>query len=168
QIRTDNATNIFTISDLETIWVWANVHESDMGKVHEGDFVRVKTIAYPDKEFTGTIKKIGTMLDPESRVIRVRTELVNKDGLLKPEMFANVVITPKNTVEVLAVPQSAIVLENNNYYVMKEAGHNVFEKVRIRIGKNYDRNTEVIDGLKEGDHIISEGSLFVLTGYNLK
>ncbi len=168
QIRTDNATNIFTISDLETIWVWANVHESDMGKVHEGDFVRVKTIAYPDKEFSGTIKKIGTMLDPESRVIRVRTELVNKDGLLKPEMFANVVITPKNTVEVLAVPQSAIVLENNNYYVMKEAGHNVFEKVRIRVGKNYDRNTEVVDGLQEGDHIISEGSLFVLTGYNLK
>ncbi|HWA33568.1 MAG TPA: efflux RND transporter periplasmic adaptor subunit [Cyclobacteriaceae bacterium] len=168
QIRTDNATNIFTISDLETIWVWANIHESDMGKVHEGDFVRVKTIAYPDKEFTGTIKKIGTMLDPESRVIRVRTELVNKDGLLKPEMFANVVITPKNTVEVLAVPQSAIVLENNNYYVMKEAGRNVFEKVRIRVGKNYDGYTEVIDGLSEGDHIISEGSLFVLTGYNLK
>ncbi len=168
QIRTDNATNIFTISDLETIWVWANVHESDMGKVHEGDFVRVKTIAYPDKEFKGTIKKIGTMLDPESRVIRVRTELVNKDGLLKPEMFANVVITPKNTVEVLAVPQSAIVLENNNYYVMKETGDKVFEKVRVRIGKNYDRSTEIVDGLKDGDHIISEGSLFALTGYNLK
>ncbi len=168
QIRTDNATNIFTISDLETIWVWANVHESDMAKVHEGDFVTVKTIAYPDKEFKGTIKKIGTMLDPDSRVIKVRTELVNKDGLLKPEMFANVVITPKNMVEVLAVPQSAIVLENNNYYVMKEVGKNSFEKVRIRIGKNYDRNTEVVDGLREGDHIISEGSLFALTGYNLK
>jgi cobalt-zinc-cadmium efflux system membrane fusion protein len=168
QIRTDNATNIFTISDLETIWVWANVHESDMGKVHEGDLVSVKTIAYPDREFKGTIKKIGTMLDPQSRVIRVRTELVNKDGLLKPEMFANVVITPKNMVKVLAVPQSAIVLENNNYFVMKEAGHNVFEKIRIRVGKNYDNNTEVIDGLKEGDHVISEGSLFVLTGYNLK
>ena len=83
-------------------------------------------------------------------------------------MFANVVIIPKNTVEVLAVPQSAIVLENNNYYVMKETGDKVFEKVRVRVGKNYDRNTEVIDGLKEGDHIISEGSLFALTGYNLK
>ncbi len=168
QIRNDNATNIFTISDLETIWVWANVHESDMAKVKEGDLVTVKTIAYPDKEFKGTIKKIGTMLDPQSRVIRVRTELVNKDGLLKPEMFANVIITPKNFVKVLAVPQSAIVLENNNYFVMKEVGHNVFEKMQIKVGKNYDHNTEVIAGLKEGDHIISEGSLFVLTGYNLK
>ncbi len=168
QIRNDNATNIFTISDLETIWVWANVHESDMAKVHEGDLVTVKTIAYPDMEFKGTIKKIGTMLDPQSRVIRVRTELVNKDGLLKPEMFANVIITPKNFVKVLAVPQSSIVLENNNYFVMKEVGHNVFEKVQIKVGKNYDRNTEVVAGLKEGDHIISEGSLFVLTGYNLK
>ena len=168
QIRTDNAMNIFTISDLETIWVWANVHESDMAKVHEGDLVTVKTIAYPDKEFKGTIKKIGTMLDPQSRVIRVRTELLNNDGLLKPEMFANVIITPKNFVEVLAVPQSAIVLENNNYYVMKEVGKNTFQKTQVRIGKNYDRNTEVIDGLKQGDHIISEGSLFALTGYNLK
>lgn len=168
QIRNDNAMNIFTISDLETIWVWANVHESDMAKVHEGDLVTVKTIAYPDKEFKGTIKKIGTMLDPQSRVIRVRTELVNKDGLLKPEMFANVIITPKNFIEVLAVPQSSIVLENNNYYVMKEAGHNLFEKVQILVGKNYDRNTEILDGLKMGDRIISEGSLFAITGFNQK
>ena len=108
------------------------------------------------------------MLDPQSRVIRVRTELINKDGLLKPEMFANVIITPQNYVRVLAVPQSAIVLENNNYYVMKEAGHNVFEKVQVRVGKNYDHSTEILDGLKEGDHIISEGSLFALTGFNQK
>ena len=168
QIRNDNATNIFTISDLETIWVWANVHESDMAKVHEGDLVTVKTIAYPDKEFKGTIKKIGTMLDPQSRVIRVRTELVNKDGLLKPEMFANVLITPKNYSLVLAVPQTSIVLENNNYYVMKVVDHDTFEKLRIRIGRNYDKYTEVVDGLREGDLVVSEGSLFTLTGYNLK
>lgn len=168
QIRTDNATNIFTISDLETIWVWANVHESDMARVHEGDLVTVKTIAYPDKEFKGTIKKIGTMLDPQSRVIRVRTELINTDQLLKPEMFANVIIRPKNLGTVLAVPQASIVLENNNYFVMKEVGHNVFEKMQVKVGKNYDRSTEITNGLKQGDRIISEGSLFVLTGYNLK
>jgi multidrug efflux pump subunit AcrA (membrane-fusion protein) len=51
---------------------------------------------------------------------------------------------------------------------MKEVGHNVFEKVQIKVGRNYDRNTEVATGLREGDRIISEGSLFVLTGYNLK
>ncbi|NOT74700.1 MAG: efflux RND transporter periplasmic adaptor subunit [Cyclobacteriaceae bacterium] len=168
QIRTDNAMNIFTISDLETIWVWANVHESDMAKVSEGDLVTVKTIAYPDKEFKGSIKKIGTMLDPQSRVIRVRTELVNKDGLLKPEMFANVIITPKNLVRVLAVPQTSIVLENNNYFVMKEVEHNTFEKVKVLVGKNYNQSTEIKGGIKEGDRIIAEGSLFVLTGYNLK
>jgi len=60
-----------------------------MSKVKVGDKVSVKTVAYPDKAFFGTIKKIGTMLDPQSRVIRVRTELDNSDGLLKPEMFAN-------------------------------------------------------------------------------
>lgn len=168
QIRNDNATNIFTISDLETIWVWANVHESDMAKVSEGDLVTVKTIAYPDKEFKGTIKKIGTMLDPQSRVIRVRTELPNRDGLLKPEMFANVIITPKVHNKVLAVPQEAIVLESNNYYVMKSLGNNEFEKVLIRTGKNYEGYTEVLDGLREGDLVVTEGSLFMMTGLNLK
>jgi membrane fusion protein, heavy metal efflux system len=60
------------------------------------------------------------------------------------------------------------VLENNKYYVMKETSRNAFEKIQVKVGKNYDRNTEITSGLKQGDRIISEGSLFVLTGFNLK
>ncbi|MBX7126142.1 MAG: efflux RND transporter periplasmic adaptor subunit [Cyclobacteriaceae bacterium] len=168
QIRNDNATNIFTISDLETVWVWANVHESDMAKVSEGDYVTVRTIAYPDKAFKGTIKKIGTMLDPQSRVIRVRTELINHEGLLKPEMFANVIITPKNTQLVLSVPQSAVVLENNHYYVMRKTDGGGFEKAQIAPGKTYGASVEVLDGLRSGDVVISEGSLFAMTSFNLQ
>ncbi len=166
QIRNDNNTNIFTISDLKTVWVWANVHESDMAKVQEGDEVAVKTIAYPDKLFMGKVKKIGTMLDPDSRVIKVRTELPNQDGLLKPEMFASIVITSKIKKVILAIPQSAVVLENNRNYVMQEASPGEFEKVAITLGKAYGDLYEVTDGLSENDKIVSEGSLFVLTAYN--
>ena len=113
QIRNDNGTNIFTISDLKNVWVWANVHEGDISKVHEGDAVQVETIAYPGKFFKGTIKKIGTMLDPASRIIRVRTDIDNREGLLKPEMFATVTITPKISSRVLAIPPIAIILESN-------------------------------------------------------
>lgn len=168
QIRTDNNTNIFTISDLKTVWIWANVHESDMAKVKEGDQVTVKTIAYPDKTYRGNIKKIGTMLDPASRVIRVRTELENENGELKPEMFATVVISSKTKDEVLSVPQKSIVLENNNFYVMKEASPNSFEKVLITTGKKFSDFAEVTSGLKVGDKVIVEGSLFALTAYNQK
>src|SRR5258708_1626076 len=64
QIRTDNGASVFTISDLKTVWVWANVHEGDIAKVHEGDEVIVRTIAFPDKNFRGIINKINNVLDP--------------------------------------------------------------------------------------------------------
>lgn len=166
QIRTDASTNIFTISDLKTVWIWANVHESDMAKVKEGDKVVVKTIAYPDKTFTGQIKKIGTMLDPSSRVIRVRTELENSEGLLKPEMFATIIITSATSEKVLAVPHKAMVLENNNFYVMKETKAGTFEKVKVATGRKFNEFTEVTAGLSAGDKIVVEGSLFALTAFN--
>lgn len=168
QIRTDASTNIFTISDLKTIWIWANVHESDMAKVKEGDKVTVKTIAYPDKTFQGTIKKIGTMLDPASRVIRVRTELENEDGLLKPEMFATVVITSKTKEKLIAVPEKSLILENNNFYAVREVAPATFEKIMIKIGKRFNNHVEVTQGINAGDRVIAEGSLFVLTAINQK
>jgi membrane fusion protein, heavy metal efflux system len=166
QIRTDNGTNIFTISDLKSVWIWANVHESDIAKVHEGDAVTVKTIAFPDELFNGKIDKISTMLDPDSRVVRVRTELSNSKGLLKPEMFATVVITPKSSEKVTVVPNNSIVLENNQYYVMVETGKNEFKKTQVEPNRVFHRFTEVKEGVKLGDLIVSEGSLFVLTAYN--
>lgn len=168
QIRTDNNTAIFTISDLKSVWIWANVHESDIAKVKEEDKVSVTTIAYPEKVFVGTIKKIATMLDPASRIIRVRSELPNEDGLLKPEMFATVTITSQTKEVVLAVPTKSLVLENNEYYVMREVASNTFEKVVVKVGKKFNDLAEIKSGLRNGDVIIVEGALFVLTAYNLK
>lgn len=166
QIRNDNNTNIFTISDLKTVWVWASIPESDLSKVEEGDEVMVKTIAYPDKIFRGKVKKIATMLDPSSRVIKVRTELNNSEGLLKPEMFASIIVTSKQRVSIKAVPQIAVILENNRYYVMREISKGQFEKVIITIGKSYGGFYEVNSGLKIGDRVISDGSLIALNAYN--
>lgn len=168
QIRTDNNTTIFTISDLKSVWIWANVHESDIAKVKEGDMVSVTTIAYPEKVFSGIIKKIATMLDPASRIIRVRSELANENGLLKPEMFATVTITSQTKEQVMAIPLKSLVLENNEYYVMREVASNTFGKVMVTVGKKFNELAEVKSGLALGDNIIVEGSLFALTAYNLK
>ncbi|HCW09368.1 MAG TPA: hypothetical protein DGG95_18590 [Cytophagales bacterium] len=166
QIRNDNNTNIFTISDLKTVWVWASIHESDLAKVSEGDEVVVKTIAFPDKIFTGRVNKIGTMLDPDSRVIKIRTELNNNEGLLKPEMFANVVITPKVSEKAIVVSNSSIILENNQNYVMVKVSKNEFRKVQIKTGRVFHYYTEVLSGVTVGEAIVTEGSLFVLTAFN--
>jgi cobalt-zinc-cadmium efflux system membrane fusion protein len=165
-IRNDNNTNIFTISDLKTVWVWASIHESDLSKVAEGDEVQVKTIAFPDKVFTGHVKKVATMLDPSSRVIKIRTELNNSEGILKPEMFASVLLTPKTSEKITVIPNTAINLENNQYYVMVVTGKNEFKKVQIKTGRVFHYYTEVLDGLEIGQHVVSDGSLFVLTAFN--
>ncbi len=165
-IRNDNNTNIFTISDLKTVWVWASIHESDLSKVAEGDEVQVKTIAYPDKVFTGRVKKVATMLDPSSRVIKIRTELSNNEGLLKPEMFATVLLTPKTSEKITVISNTSIILENNQSYVMVETGKNEFKKVQVRTGRVFHYFTEVLDGVEIGQHVVTEGSLFVLTAFN--
>lgn len=168
QIRTDNSSAMFTISDLKTVWVWANVYESDLSKVREGDNVVVTTIAYPDRILKGQITKIGTMLDPASRVIKVRTELDNPDGLLKPEMFATITISPQTKHKVLAIPTNSIIIENSRYWVMKETAPDRFSKVEITIGDAFRNLTEVKQGLTAGDRIVNGGSLLVLTAYNLQ
>lgn len=168
QIRTDNNTAIFVISDLKSVWVWINLHESDIAKVHDGDKVLLNTVAYPNKVFTGMVNKMGTTLDPASRVIRIRSELDNAAGLLKPEMFVTATITSKTKETVLAVSEKSIVLENNRYYVMRQVRPKTFEKVHITIGKKFSDLCEVREGLSEGDIIIDDGALFAMTDYNLK
>jgi len=166
QIRDDNGASIFTISDLKKVWIWANVHEGDISKVHEGDEVVVRTIAYPDKDFRGSIGKINNVLDPASRVVRVRIVLDNSEGLLKPEMFATVLITPRSSEKVVVVSNNSIILENNQYYLMLETGNKEFKKVQIRTGRVFHRFTEIKEGIRVGDRVVGEGSLFVLTAYN--
>lgn len=92
-IRTDNGSDLFTISDLKNVWVWANVYESNISAVHIGSNVDVTTISYPGKIFSGKIDKVMNVLDPTNKVMKVRVSLDNADYALKPQMFASVTVT---------------------------------------------------------------------------
>lgn len=166
QIRTDNGSNSFTISDLKTVWVWASVYESDLSKVSVGDDVEVKTIAYPDKVFKGKIKTVGTMLDPASRVVKVRIDLDNSDFLLKPEMFATVVIKPKSKEMVVSVPTNSVVFENNHFFVMRKKSDKAYEKVAVKIGKSFGTRICIQSGIAPGDVIVDKGSIFINSTIN--
>ncbi|MBC7883869.1 MAG: efflux RND transporter periplasmic adaptor subunit [Saprospiraceae bacterium] len=166
QIRTDNNTNMFIISDLQTVWVWANVYESDISKVKVGDKVNVTTIAYPDKIYRGHIKKIGSVLDPEARVVKVRIDLENPNELLKPEMFATVIIMPTTSDKILGVPQNAVFMEKNKTWVIRQTAVNQFEKVEITKGKGSNYFIEILSGINPGDKIVSDGALLVATSIN--
>ncbi|HLO56517.1 MAG TPA: efflux RND transporter periplasmic adaptor subunit [Saprospiraceae bacterium] len=166
QIRTDNNSNLFIISDLKTVWVWANVYESDISKIKVGDQVSVSTIAYPDKEYKGVIKKIGSVLDAAARVVKVRIDLENPNELLKPEMFATVTIFSSAANEILGVPKNALIIENNRTFVVKQTAENTFSKVEVTQGKGGHNFIEIKGGINVGDKIVTDDALFVATSIN--
>lgn len=168
QIRTDNNAQIFKISDLKKVWVWANVHESDISKIKEGDEAEITTLSYPDKVFNGIINKIGATLEPTSRVVKVRIDLNNPEELLKPEMFANVVLRSRSDEKMLFVPTTSVYIENSRNYVIQKSGKDEYCKIPVKTGKVSGRLTQITEGLKGGESIVSKGSIFIATAINNK
>lgn len=117
-IRPDMGDNLFTISDLQNVWVYANVYESDIAKVKPGSEVKVVPMAYPDKTLTGKIENISQILDPESKAMHVRIILSNKDMLLKPDMFVKVIVNSSIGASATCIPTKALVSQDGKNYVV--------------------------------------------------
>jgi cobalt-zinc-cadmium efflux system membrane fusion protein len=165
-IRSDNTNPLFTISDLKTVWVMANVYETDISRVYKGMAVTVKTLAYPDKEFPGHISNINSTIDHDAKVLRVRIQIQNPEGLLKPDMFASIVLDHPLNRSALAVNPKAIVFDNNLYYVIRVTGKKL-ERKEVKIVSKTSRYTFVQGDLAQGDRVITEGSLLVYNSMNL-
>ncbi|HWI94310.1 MAG TPA: efflux RND transporter periplasmic adaptor subunit [Flavisolibacter sp.] len=160
-IRSDMADNLFTISELKNVWVWANVYETDIAKVKQGYLAQVTTLAYPDKVFIGTVDKVNDLIDPANKSLRVRITLHNDSLLLKPEMFANVVIVNKEAKTALAIPSTAVVTDNGkNFAVVYNSNFNVKVKP-IQVLKVEGNTTYIADGLEPGEKLISQNQLLV-------
>ncbi|QDA58658.1 efflux RND transporter periplasmic adaptor subunit [Hymenobacter jejuensis] len=106
QFNLGNVTSLFTVSNLDEVWVMANVFEADIAKVQEGQQVMVSTLAYPNQQFTGRIDQVSHMLDPESKVMKVRVRLANPGYMLKPGMYTEVTV-PLHEQEFAMVRQQA-------------------------------------------------------------
>lgn len=159
-IRGDMNDNLFTISDLHDVWVWANVYETDIAKVHEGDPAKVTTLAYPDKVFLGRVDKVNDLIDPANKSLRVRITLPNDSLLLKPEMFADVLIENQNAKQALAVPASAVVTDNGKPYVVTYRNQNDVSVKPINVLKTTN-NITYIEGLQPGELVISQNQLLL-------
>jgi len=161
QIRPDNGDNIFIISQLNDVWVLANVYETDIDKVREKDTVGVTTIAYPDKVYKATIDKVYNVLDPQSRVMKVRVKLENTDYLLKPEMYANVVVNYAEPVNMVTVASSAIVFDNSNNYVLIYKGGKNFIVQKIDLYKTIGNKAYVRSGIQENANVVTANQLLI-------
>ena len=161
QIRSDNSTNLFTISDLKNVWVLANVYESDISGVKEKDDVEIKTISYPDKKYAGKIDKIYNMLDPDNKTMKVLIKLNNDDYKLKPEMFAKVMVHQVTETNMPAIPSDCVIFDRNQYWVLV---YNNKCDIQIRkidkIAQN-SKFTYVRSGIKPGEKVITNRQLLI-------
>jgi membrane fusion protein, heavy metal efflux system len=160
-IRNDNNSNLFTIGDISDVWIWANVFETDIAKVKQGYKAEVTSIAYPDSIFIGRVDKVNEMLDPVTKVMKIKIVLPNKSGVLKPEMFANIIIRNSGSRQALAVPSSAIISENGKNYVIIYNNANDVKVQEVTILKVMGTNTFINSGVAANQKIITQNQILV-------
>ncbi len=125
--------NPFTISDLSNVWILCDVYENDLASVKLGDKANVRLNAYPEKNFTGVVSNIGSIMDPNLRTAKVRIEVRNP-GLMRPGMFATATFHGQKTEHFTAVPATAILHLHDRDWVYIPAGDKKFRRVEVRGG----------------------------------
>jgi len=163
---------LFTVADLSTVWVVANVSEKDVSYVQHAAAVphqpvEVYVAAYPDEVFQGTVSYVGDVLDSVTRTMQVRLSLPNPTGRLKPEMFATIRISSEPASDVLVVPEAAVQHDRDRSFVFVQREPGVFEARTIRLGGRNGTVVEVLEGVREGEAVVME-SAFTLKSELLK
>jgi cobalt-zinc-cadmium efflux system membrane fusion protein len=152
---------VFTIGDLSTVWVTGYVRESEAPKVRTGQPLEFTMLAYPNTVFKATIDHVAASLDPSIRRLMVRATIDNADGRFKPEMFTSVTIYTDEGETSIAVPREAVIYEADTARVWVVRGDKTIELRRIKAGMTRGGFVQVLQGLQQGESIVTKGSLFV-------
>jgi cobalt-zinc-cadmium efflux system membrane fusion protein len=151
----------FTISDTSNVWVLVNIYQKDLPYVRVGDVVAIQTDAYPDV-FHGRISYIAAALDPNTRTLQARIETNNPGGKLKKDMYVVATVNAGAIKNAISVPDAAVLRDNENQpFVYAEFSSNQFGKRPVTLGESLQGQTEITGGLKPGDRVIGDGSIFL-------
>ncbi len=153
----DQYTEILSILDPTVLWVDAEIFERDIAKLKLGQEVRVRVPAYPGEDFHGKVSYIGDVLKEETRTVTVRTEVPNRNGKLKPGMFADMTIFLDHRAEVLAVPERAVLDDGKDKIVFIRAGQG-FRPQIVQLGMKDDGFWEIVGGLQPGQEVVVSGN----------
>ena len=156
------ATNaVYTIGNLNTVWLVANVRETEAPKMRLGARIEVRVLALPDRVFKATLSYIAASVDPLTRRVGVRAVVDNPQGLLKPEMFAKFSIATGPESLAPGVDEKAIVYEGDkaNVWIVKDA--DLIQFRAIQVGRAGDGVIEVLKGLQVGEKVVTHGTLFI-------
>jgi cobalt-zinc-cadmium efflux system membrane fusion protein len=152
---------VFVIGDLSTVWLTAFVRETDASKVSVDQEIAFNVLALPGRPLTARIDYVAAAIDPATRRLLVRATIDNKDGILKPEMFANVTIYSAEDHPAVGVPKQALIYEGNQVRVWVAHEDKSIELRQIKTGLSNGDLVEVLGSLKPGEQIVTKGSLFI-------
>jgi membrane fusion protein, heavy metal efflux system len=152
---------VFVIGDLSTVWLTAFVRETDASKVSVGQEIAINVLALPGRPLTARINYVSAAIDPATRRLMVRAIIDNRNGLLKPEMFANVTIYSAGDHPALGVPKQALIYEGGQVRVWVAHEDKSLELRQIKTGLTNGDLVEVDGNLKPGEQIVTKGSLFI-------
>lgn len=161
--------NLYTIADLSSVWVRADIYEYELPWVEVGQEGVVELSYLPGRKFTGLVTYVSPFLDPKTRTAEVRLELPNPDRALKPEMFGNTAIAGTPRRGVLAIPQDAIIRSGRRSVVIVALGEGRFDPHDVELGLDSgDGWVEVTEGLEAGAEIVVSGQFLIDSESNMQ
>ena len=162
-LNVDTATKLFTVVDLSTVWIVANVYEKDFSLVRVGSAVALTTLARPELTLRGRVAYIDPQVSADTRTAKARIEVPNPGGELRLGMYADVVVAGASGASTLRVPRSAVqnVGDRTVVYLANPKDPGKFIEREVRLGPSSGEQVEVVSGVKPGDVVVTEGSFFV-------
>ena len=162
QLLQAGATQCFVISDMSTVWVLANVYQSDLAYVHVGDPVSIQTDAFPET-FRGRIQYLSPTLDPNTRTLQARIATRNPGGELKRQMYVTATVEAGSQRDIVVVPNAAVLRDDQNVpfvYVQSDGGNHFVHRT-VAIGPSQNGFTQITAGLKPGEPVVANGSIYL-------
>ena len=160
EFRNDLSASLMTIADLNTVWVAADVPESDIRFIHVGGRLEIELTAYPGEMFHGRVTRLADSVDPQTRTIKVRAEMENSQERLKPEMFGRIRHVEGSS-RLPVIPLNAVIQSEGASVVYREVSRGVFEPVTVTLGTRVGDKIAVRSGLAVGDRVVTDGVMLL-------
>ena len=152
---------LFTVTDLSTIWVKADVYQPDLPSVHTGQRVEITSDSLPGTVLHGRVGFLDTSINPQTRTASARIQVPNPSMRLRPGMFVQVIFAAPAGHDILAIPRSAVLDTGTRKFVYVAKSNGEFEGRQVQLGPAGTDYYPVLGGLKEGEHIVSQGSFLI-------
>lgn len=157
---------VMTVSDLSSVWALLDLYERDLSAVLESSAkqplsVTLETRAFPGRRFKGTLETLGATMDETTRTVKARALLPNPDGLLRPGMFCNAKLTWSRNEEALTVPRNAALEDEGQWFVFTHLKDDYYIRTPIKKGREFSDSIEVVEGLAEGQKVVTEGAFLL-------